>query len=70
MEWILSLFLSRVLWSEEQNIVLQHMHKKEFWILIIKCGNKGLITCAELSRFAEMSRLSELTFELRLHAPR
>jgi hypothetical protein len=33
-------FVSRGLWSEEQNIVLQHMHKKEFWILIIKCGNK------------------------------
>jgi hypothetical protein len=30
----------------------------------------GLITWAELSRFAELSQLSELTFELRLHAPR
>ena len=32
-----------MLWSEEQNIVLQHIHKKEFWILIIKCGNKHRI---------------------------
>jgi hypothetical protein len=33
-------FVSHRLWSEEQNILLQHMHKKEFWILTIKCGNK------------------------------
>ena len=26
-------FVSHRLWSEEQNILLQHMHKKEFWIL-------------------------------------
>jgi hypothetical protein len=33
-------FVSYGLWSEEQNILRQHMHKKEFWILTIKCGNK------------------------------
>jgi hypothetical protein len=33
-------FVSHGLWSEEQNILLQHMHKKEFWILANKCGNK------------------------------
>ena len=33
-------FVSHGLWSEEQNILLQHMHKKEFWILINKCENK------------------------------
>jgi hypothetical protein len=33
-------FVSHGLWSEEQNILLQHMHKKELWILINKCGNK------------------------------
>ena len=22
-----------------QNVLLQHMHKKEFWILTNKCGN-------------------------------
>jgi hypothetical protein len=33
-------FVSHGLWSEEQNILLQHMHKKEFWILTNKCGNK------------------------------
>jgi hypothetical protein len=32
-------FVSHGLWSEEQNILLQHMHKKEFWILTNKCGN-------------------------------
>jgi hypothetical protein len=33
-------FVSHGLWSEEQNILLQHMHKKEFWILTHKCGNQ------------------------------
>ena len=32
-------FVSHGLWSEKQNILLQHMHKKEFWILTNKCGN-------------------------------
>jgi hypothetical protein len=32
-------FVSHGLWSEEQNILRQHMHKKEFWILTNKCGN-------------------------------
>ena len=27
------------IWSKKQNILLQHMHKKEFWILTNKCGN-------------------------------
>jgi hypothetical protein len=26
-------------WSEKHNTLHQHMHKKEFWILTIKCGN-------------------------------
>jgi hypothetical protein len=26
--------------SEKQNILCQHMHKKEFWVLTNKCGNK------------------------------
>ena len=25
--------------THRQNILLQHMHKKEFWILTNKCGN-------------------------------
>jgi hypothetical protein len=33
-------FVSHGLWSEQQNILLQHMNKKEFWILTNKCGNK------------------------------
>jgi hypothetical protein len=33
-------FVSHRLFSEEQNILLQHMYKKEFWILTNKCGNK------------------------------
>jgi hypothetical protein len=33
-------FVSHGLWSEKQNILRQHMHKKEFWILTNKCGNK------------------------------
>ena len=33
-------FISHGLWSEEQNILLQHMHKKEFSILTNKCGNQ------------------------------
>jgi hypothetical protein len=34
-------FVSHGLWSETQkNILLQHMLKKEFWILTNKCGNK------------------------------
>ena len=32
-------FVSHGLWSEKQNVLLQHMHKKEFWILTNKCGN-------------------------------
>ena len=32
-------FVSYELWSEKPNIFLQHMHKKEFWILTNKCGN-------------------------------
>ena len=32
-------FVSYGLWSEKQNILLQHMHKKEFWILTNKCEN-------------------------------
>ena len=32
-------FASHALWSEKQNILLQHMLKKEFWILTNKCGN-------------------------------
>ena len=32
-------FVSHGLWSEKQNILLQHMHKKEFCILTNKCGN-------------------------------
>ena len=32
-------FVSHGLWSEKQNILLRHMHKKEFWILTNKCGN-------------------------------
>ena len=27
------------LWSEKQNVLLQHMHKKECWILTNKCRN-------------------------------
>ena len=30
--------VSHGLWSGKQNI-LQHMHKKELWILMNKCGN-------------------------------
>ena len=32
-------FVSHGLWSEKQNILLQHMLNKEFWILTNKCGN-------------------------------
>ena len=32
-------FDSHGLFSEKQNILLQHMHKKEFLILTNKCGN-------------------------------
>ena len=32
-------FVSHGLFSEKQNILLQRMHKKEFWILTNKCGN-------------------------------
>ena len=31
-------FVSHALFSEKQNI-LQHMHKREFWMLTNKCGN-------------------------------
>ena len=41
-------FVSHRLWSEEQNILLQHMHKKEFWILTIECGNISLNTKTRL----------------------
>jgi hypothetical protein len=34
------MFVSHGLWLEKQNILLQHMHKKDSWILTIKCGNK------------------------------
>ena len=34
-------FVSHGLWSEKQNILLQHMHKKEFWILTNKCENNN-----------------------------
>ena len=42
-------FGSHGLWSEKQNI-LQHIHKKEFWILTNKCENnlkyeKGTMAC-------------------------
>jgi hypothetical protein len=33
-------FVSHGLWSEKQNILRQHMHRKEFWILTNKSGNK------------------------------
>ena len=32
-------FVSHRLWSEKQNILLQHIHKKEFWILTNKSEN-------------------------------
>ena len=32
-------FVSHGLRSEKQNILLQQMHKKEFWIFTNKCGN-------------------------------
>ena len=32
-------FVSHSLWSEKQNILRQHMHKKEFWIFTNKCRN-------------------------------
>ena len=32
-------FVSHGLFSEKQNVLRQHMHKKEFWILTNKCGN-------------------------------
>ena len=32
-------FVSHGLSSEVTNILLQHMHKKEFWILTNECGN-------------------------------
>ena len=32
-------FVSHGLFSEKQNILLQNMHKKEFWILTNKCRN-------------------------------
>ena len=35
MEWVSSLFLI----NYSQSILRQHMHKREFWILINKCGN-------------------------------
>ena len=39
MEWISSLFLTGYGHTEKQNILLQQMHKKEFWIFTNKCGN-------------------------------
>ena len=32
-------FVSRELWSKKQNILRQHIHKREFWILTNKSGN-------------------------------
>ena len=32
-------FVSHKLWSKKQNILRQHMHKREFWILTNKSGN-------------------------------
>ena len=32
-------FVPHGLFPEKQNILLQHMHEKEFWILTNKCGN-------------------------------
>ena len=32
-------FVSHKLWSKKQNILRQHMHKREFWILTNKCAN-------------------------------
>ena len=32
-------FVSRKLWSKKQNILRQHIHKREFWILTSKSGN-------------------------------
>ena len=32
-------FVSDKLWSKKQNILRQHMHEREFWILTNKCGN-------------------------------
>ncbi len=33
-------FFSHGLCTEKQNILLQHMHEKKFFILTNKCGNK------------------------------
>jgi hypothetical protein len=33
--------VSHGLWSEEQNILRQHMHKKEFWILTFSQADRG-----------------------------
>jgi hypothetical protein len=49
-------------------VCLKHPHPHSF--LPVYAQIEGLITWAKLSHFAELSRLSELTFELRLHAPR
>ena len=32
-------FVSHKLWSKRQNILRQHMHKREFWILTNRCRN-------------------------------
>ena len=36
----ISSFFSHGLCTEKQNILLQHMHENEFFILTNKCGNK------------------------------
>jgi hypothetical protein len=36
MELTLINFVSHGLWSEEQSILLQHMHKKEFWTINVE----------------------------------
>ena len=36
----ISRFFSHGLCTEKQNILLQHMHEKKFFILTNKCGNK------------------------------
>ena len=39
MEWVSSLFLINYGKEAERNILRQHMHKREFWILTNRCGN-------------------------------
>ena len=35
------MFVFQEPWSEKHNILRQHVHKKEFWILTIKCGTNS-----------------------------